>query len=184
MRCFLAVDLPMALRRAVHGRARALLGADPGIRWQRAETLHLTLRFLGEIAPDVVSTLEERLAPLARSTPAFELAVDGLGLFGTPRRPRVLWLGVKGDLPALVRLAEGVEGMVRACGLPPADHPFRPHLTLARLRRGATAAGPIAKMTEDWPPFAVAGMTLYASSLHPEGARHEALASFPFDGGT
>lgn len=172
-RLFVAIDPPAALRE----RLARLSAGVPGSRGVRAEQVHLTLRFAGELDPGAAEALRAGLAGAAAATAPFEATVRGVGAFPKRRDPRVVWAGLapSGELAAL---HERVEAAAVAAGLPAERRRFRPHLTLARLRRpDARAVGAWldrhAELAE--PPFAVGELVLFASELRPEGARHRVL---------
>jgi len=139
IRTFIAIDLPEAVKTqlgSIQDRLRAQLervGIDRGLRWAGPEGIHLTLKFLGEtpesLAPELGRYLEESLAGLD----APRLTLAGLGVFPNPRAPRVLWVGLAGDLPALLALQRRVESAISPLGFPEESRPFSPHLTLARV---------------------------------------------------
>lgn len=175
MRLFIAIELPDDLKMAL-----ARLRADvPGARWVPPEQLHLTLAFLGEVEEKAAGELGERLALI--QTPPFQLFFSGTGCFPDSRRPRVLWVGLEPH-PRLTSLTAGVHGAVLACDIPQEDHPFSPHITLARLK--FPAAGEIdafLKMPQklELPPFPVREITLFQSRLTPHGAVHIPIRTFP-----
>ncbi|MFE7398058.1 RNA 2',3'-cyclic phosphodiesterase [Streptomyces sp. NPDC057557] len=125
--------------------ARALCPAydtHPHMRWNRIEDWHITLAFLGELPAETVPLLRPPLAGLAADHQPFRLALRGSGNFDD----RVLWSGIDGDLDELHMLAADVRTAVRGCGVAFEDRPLRPHLTLARARRGdRSSAGEIAE---------------------------------------
>lgn len=104
----------------------------PRLRWNRIEDWHITLAFLGELPLTTVPLLMSPLAELTARRRPLRLALHGGGHFDE----RVLWSGIEGDLEGLHRLAADVRDVVRACGVSFPDRPLRPHLTLARSRRG------------------------------------------------
>ncbi|MFJ4835756.1 RNA 2',3'-cyclic phosphodiesterase [Streptomyces sp. NPDC088747] len=119
--------------------ARALspaYAAHPHLRWNRIEDWHITLAFLGELPVPAVQRLRSPLADLASTRPSLELALVDGGHFDE----RVLWTGIEGDLDQLHELAEAVQARVRDCDVAFAEHPLRPHLTLARARRRDNAS--------------------------------------------
>ena len=130
MRLFVAIEPPAALRAVLRHHAEQLPGR---LRRVPEHQLHLTLRFLGEVAEHRVPALVETLAA-AIGGPPIPLVLRGGGAFPSAARARVLWAGLEGRLDRLVALAEAVDRAAAAVGLPPADHPFRPHPTLARVR--------------------------------------------------
>lgn len=127
IRLFVALVLPGAVCRWLS----ALAGGIPGARWVEEENLHLTLRFLGETEDGRVDDLVTALQRI--DTPAFPLALHGVGQFGGDRKARALWAGVAAS-PALAHLQAKVESAVVRAGFPPETRKFLPHVTLARLK--------------------------------------------------
>jgi 2'-5' RNA ligase len=175
IRAFFAVELGDSARRAAAAAARRLRegpGGD-GVRWVRPEALHVTLRFLGDIDPARVAPLasgaERELAGLR----PFSLRLGPLELLPSPRRPRVVALGLEPEAK-LAELAAAVERAVVAEGFAPEARPFRAHLTLGRVRdREAPAVAGVAVPAEE---FAVEEVVLFRSELSPGGSRYTPLA--------
>lgn len=177
VRTFVAVPMGAEAR---HRLAHLVDGADPiPGRALHPRKWHLTLRFLGEI--DAVQ-LDRVTASLDQSDlgEAFPMRWGGLGAFPRPRKATVLWVGVDRGEAELVALAEAVEESVVAAGLPPEERPFRPHLTLSRIRPPQD----VAVLVDATAPLGVAmdvdRVALYRSHLGgSKGARYEELESFP-----
>ena len=142
MRLFVAIELDQAVRQAAaavgdrlaRSLQKALAGRNPGVSWVRAENLHLTLRFLGEIEDSRASSLVARFAEPLPSLP-FEIELGGLGVFPAAGAPRVVWIGVTDGRPELVSLAACVEDRLEAWGFGREPRPFQAHLTLGRCRQ-------------------------------------------------
>jgi 2'-5' RNA ligase len=183
MRLFLALDLPHDVRDAIGRARRDLEPRLPGWRWTRAEGVHVTLRFLGEVDDSRLADLAPRWerAALAATGP-ISLEVRGLGCFPSSRRPRVLWVGVaeEPDRGRLRALAAATEREARAAGFAAEERGFRPHATLARAVAGPASAPPEAEWSfgRAW----IESLTLFRSDLGPGGARYTALATFPLGG--
>lgn len=141
MRLFVAVNLPAEERRAAFEAAAPLRSTDTPINWVAEQNLHITLRFLGDVAPDRAQPIGAALAAAVRSARPFDLALSGVGGFPDLERPRVVWFGVE-QQPALELLANDVEGALKGFGFEPELRPFQPHLTIGRARKDA-AAGPL-----------------------------------------
>ncbi len=174
-RLFVALDVP----ESVKIRMETLFEAEKGVRWVRPGQVHLTLRFIGEVDEATTAAIAERLRSV-RAAP-FPLHVGGVGVFPGRRRPRVLWVGADGG-DGLAALHARVETAVREAGTAPDEKPFRPHLTLARLRRPdpAWVRAFLAEHRDfDTEPFPVTRFHLYESRLLPEGAEHHRLAEYP-----
>ncbi|MET7342600.1 RNA 2',3'-cyclic phosphodiesterase [Streptomyces sp. NPDC087866] len=153
VRVFIALAPPDTAKDELARELRPVYDTHPQVRWNRAEDWHITLAFLGEIPVAAVPLLRPPLAALASSHPAPRLALHGSGTFDE----RVAWSGITGDLDGLHLLAAGVRSVVADSGIALENRPLRPHLTLARVRRGDhTSAGEIAaRLTEfrghSWP---------------------------------
>ena len=176
-RLFIALTLPEAVRRVLASTASPI----PGVTWTRPEQLHVTLRFLGDVSAEQQQTVLTRLAPV-RVEP-FILPVEGLGVFPPPNRPpSVLWIGVGSGHPRLFQLRQRLDDALIAAGLQLDVRLFHPHVTLGRATEDA------AKSVAHWmhvhrefsaPPFRVESFDLYSSVLHPSGASHTLVRSFP-----
>ncbi len=138
MRLFVAINLPDALRRAAFDAAAPLRELAPRASWVPEARLHLTVKFLGERADADVARLADALMAVAAGHRAMPLRVAGAGAFPNLRRPRVVWIGVESD-PRLELLHHDVEEVLGTLGVELEGKPFRPHLTLGRLRE---APGP------------------------------------------
>lgn len=188
LRLFVALTPAEALRARIAAVLDALVRGDRAgaVRWTRADQVHLTLRFLGATAPERVPALEGALDGIAADTAPLELAVGGCGAFPDWRRPRVVWLGIEAN-QALAALARRTEEAVTALGYAPEDRPFRPHLTLGRVRQGRRAGNleEAARAAASDPPvpWRVESLALYESHLAPEGAVYRALRRAPFAAG-
>ncbi|MER6774856.1 RNA 2',3'-cyclic phosphodiesterase [Streptomyces bacillaris] len=132
IRVFLALAPPDDAKDELERALRPACAAHPRLRWNRIEDWHITLAFLGELPLAAVPPLMSPLSGLAARRRPLRLALRGGGHFDE----RVLWSGIDGDLEGLHRLATDVRELVRACGVSFPERPLRPHLTLARSRRG------------------------------------------------
>jgi 2'-5' RNA ligase len=179
VRLFFALPLPAAIRAELTALRAGPLARPKQLRWVREEQLHLTFRFLGEVEPSTVDALVAGVDP-AGWPPAPTLRLRGLGRFGSPRRPRVLWVGVTPAEP-LAAVAGSLESAAQAAGLPAEARPFAPHVTLGRVK-AARAADIDAFLREhagfETEPFVAEEVVLYRSTLGSRGAIHELLERF------
>ncbi len=139
MRLFVAINFPAELRQRLWRAAAPLRQAGFPVRWVEPEELHLTLKFLGEVAPAREGELIAGLQAAVRGVKPFTLPVGGFGVFPSSSRPRVLWAGCE-PLPALEWLQHRVEQEMEQLGFPLEGRAFHPHLTLGRVRRDARPA--------------------------------------------
>jgi 2'-5' RNA ligase len=183
VRLFLAVDPPAATRERLRGLIARLSAAPSGWRFVRAEGIHLTLRFLGEVPAERDAALRPAFREVARATPPFRLRAAGLAAFPHRRRPRVLVVPLAGEPPArLEQLAHDVEQAARAAGFAAETRRFRPHWTLARAVRGGRAALPQDAGLAD-ETIAVVELLLVESTLGPSGARYTVRDVYPLGPG-
>ena len=188
IRVFVAIELPEAVRAAL-GVAVAEISASGarGVRPVRPEGIHLTLKFLGDIEPAKVGPLTEAMEGAARSVAPFSLCLGDTGFFpgpGASSPPRVLWVGVTGQLQPLRDLWTALEAATSDLGFARDRHGFSPHLTLARIRDGTPSGDrQMAALALSRIQFAddlripVDSMGLIRSTLGPEGASYDRVAS-------
>lgn len=184
-RTFLAVDPDEASRQAAADVAAALRRMPHGeaVQWVRPERMHVTLRFLGEIDPERVPGLAKAVAEEVAREPAFELALGPAGALPPVGRPRVLVLALEPPEP-IVRLAAAVERAAVAAGFEAEARPFRPHLTLGRVRRGRRAPRPDDAPRPAPVPFRVGEVVLYHSRLGEQGPTYTPLERLALSGST
>ena len=188
LRIFIALEFSPEVIAEI-GRCQELLKreVDLPVAWTDPKGIHLTLRFLGETNEERIAGIAKRLGSIAAETAPFTLSLGHFGVFPSPTRPRVLWIGLDGDLPTLGFLQNRVEEEMDVLGFGTEDRPFAPHLTLGRIRpqqrRGppvpvsASAVGEVRPVAQQ-----VRGMSLIRSQLTPRGAVYTRLAEFAFRG--
>jgi 2'-5' RNA ligase len=187
IRAFLALDPPGEILREIavlQDRLRKRLPGD--IRWVRPEGIHLTLKFFGDVFEKDLAGIAEVVRERAAGVAPFSLSVGGIGVFPDPRRPRVLYLGMKGDAERLVAFQGELEGALKKIGFPGEERPFRPHLTLGRFRSPAGLAGLAGALEKGGEEaagrFVASGLDLFRSELTPRGAIYTKIERFPFAG--
>jgi len=141
LRTFLGIDLPSSLQSAIGQNLRTVKRELPGLSWSKTENLHVNLKFFGETTESQVAQIRQAVEPAISRVSPFELELKGFGVFPDHRSPRVLWIGLGGALDGLSELAECVGQAVVPLGFPQEDRPFRPHLTVARVKKDHRAVG-------------------------------------------
>ncbi len=139
IRAFVAIELSDEVKQALRNVQDKLRGA-PGsreVRWVAPENMHLTLKFLGNVDRARLTRYTAALEQAAAGIPRFNLTAHALGCFPNTRKPNVIWVGLEGDLPTLLRLVQQVEEAFGEAGLEREERAFSPHLTLGRVRREA-----------------------------------------------
>ncbi|MCD6339715.1 MAG: RNA 2',3'-cyclic phosphodiesterase [Verrucomicrobia bacterium] len=185
VRAFVAVKLPSSwvepLARLQQKIERELPSAC--VRWSRPENLHVTLRFLGNTARETLPALKAALNSVCVRFRPLTLRSGDLGAFPNAERPRVVWVGLEGEVETLQRLAREISAAAGAFGDHEERRPFAPHLTLGRLppRRGAKARllGRALRRVKAprLEPFEARAVCLIQSVLTPQGPNYSDLSA-------
>jgi 2'-5' RNA ligase len=181
MRLFIAIDLPEEWRELLAKPQQSIGWLGHGVKWVDPKSTHLTLKFLGETAPNLVDEIMARATASAARFPIFTIRMRGTGVFPDPKKPRVYWAGVEAP-QTLLDLQADLEREMEELGFERELRAFSPHLTIARIK------DPMGKqrMTEallnykiDSGPERVTQVVLIRSHLSEGGAHYESLAHFP-----
>jgi 2'-5' RNA ligase len=191
VRCFIAIDIPPSVLQRLRAETQDLqtrLGTA-SVRWVHPDGVHLTLRFLGEIAPPKVDAISRTLQQVVPIHAPFRMAVSGVGCFPNLRRPRVIWIGIQEPSGALSALQRGIEDAILGLGFEPERRVFHPHLTLGRVRQAARphelqAIGAALREhgMQSLGDFPVREVVLYRSELKPTGAVYTKLLQVGLEG--
>lgn len=193
MRLFVALDLEETIRERIQHFIEQMRALAPGVRWVGTESLHITLKFIGEQPDAKVKEIETALAKITGAR--FSLSVRGCGFFPAAKAARIFWAGIEAR-PELTQLSSDVERAVEPLGIPREKRNFSPHLTLARMSGGSGAPG---RQRGDKPNRAFAQVQehlnqasvpefgtmvaqeffLYRSQLSSQGSKYSKLARFP-----
>ena len=186
IRSFIAIELPDKVRRVLDQVQKHLRDSVTGVRWVQPESIHLTLKFLGSILPEQVAAISAAVGEVAHGEPLLALNVSGIGAFPNARRPRVIWVGIVGEVERLGRLQTRLESALESLGFQREERPFRPHLTLGRVkdpRRPPDLTRALAETTVPASnPFDVREILVYKSDLRPTGAIYTKLQHLPLAG--
>ncbi len=181
LRLFIAIDLPPQVRDRLASIQKQLRSGRARVRWVPPDNMHLTLVFLGETAPDRVPVLAGILEAVAAGREPFSLALGDVGFFGSPRRPRVLWVGVEDPQEALAPLQAELVRHLRGAGWAPEDRPYHPHLTIGRIRdpRHGAALTEAVGSIKNSPPvgMGVDRLYLFRSTRTARGVQYSVEAS-------
>lgn len=173
-RLFVGIRPPAAIRDALID----LMEGVEAARWQDADQLHLTLRYIGEVDTHLADELAERLR--AAQGERFALTIEGTGVFERKGRVHTLWAGIAPDA-GLARLRQRIERICEVCGIEPDHRKYHPHITLARINRAAGPLAPFLSRTAalrlgSW---MVEDYLLYESHLHSDGSLYEPVMRYP-----
>jgi RNA 2',3'-cyclic 3'-phosphodiesterase len=191
MRLFVALDIAETIRERIAHFLEGVQGFAPEARWVRVESLHVTLKFIGEQPADALGSIQGALAGVRETT--IDLAFRGCGFFPNPRSARVFWIGIAGGAE-FAQLAQSVDRALEAVGVPREAHVYTPHLTLARgksdsgaprRQTGDRVNSQFAKLQEkltgttaEFGTMTAREFFLYQSQLSPKGSRYSKLARF------
>ncbi len=134
MRLFIAINLPDAEKTRLTQALHAVAALDLPARWVESDSLHITLKFLGEVPQPRLPAVAAALAEAAAGAAAFAVALSGFGAFPSLARPSILWVGVQAG-PDMAELHGRIEAAYAPLGFPPDERAFRPHITVARVRK-------------------------------------------------
>jgi RNA 2',3'-cyclic 3'-phosphodiesterase len=185
MRTFIAIPLPDECRTLLDRMQQKLRSFGADVRWVAIPSIHLTLKFLGETDPDVISKLSESLESDTQSQRSFSLRLHGLGSFPDQKNPRVIWCGIDGETGNLSHLQQQVETTCDRFGFAPENRDFHPHLTLGRVngKRNLQLLIECIKMGMDLESsFTADHFNIYKSTLKPQGAVYSILKTITLSG--
>jgi 2'-5' RNA ligase len=184
VRLFVALEIPAAVQDKLSTLLKNLRELSSQPRWVRPENLHLTLKFIGEVAPDKLGAFRSALASVRSHSPV-KLEFRGLGYFPNEKRPRVFWAGMDASANLKI-LAADIDSATEKLGIPRDERPFSPHLTLARFQppglpeklRSAIQQ----TLAYEFGSLETRQFHLIESKLKPSGAEYTTLESFTFVG--
>jgi 2'-5' RNA ligase len=172
--------MPPQVRSALAGLIERLRPVTRGVRWVRADGVHLTLRFLGEVEAHRLEAIVSAVRSGTAGHPPLRMRTDGLGTFPERGRPRVAWLGLVDEAGTLASLRDALERALERAGFARETRAFHPHLTLGRVRAGADPAAVLSRTPPPAPvPFEADEFVLMESEVGPQGARYTPHARFP-----
>jgi 2'-5' RNA ligase len=181
LRLFVAVDVPESARPPVRAALQPFGTRIPGARWTAESAWHVTLKFLGGTWPRMLDDVRKAISATAATASAFETRLTAIGVFPSPARARVVWVGLDDPEARLRAFAEWLDEGLAEHFVPEA-RTFTPHLTLARLippRSLREFAPDLVGTVVHSEPWTVGELVLYRSHLSPRGATYEPLERFP-----
>lgn len=182
IRTFFGFELPTEVPRLATGLRTLVNDPKRAVRWVKGANIHLTIRFLGATPNPTVYEIEEALRKKLVDSPSLTVQVEGTGVFPTPNRPRVIWLGLTGDIDGLRRLEGEIHQVVGPMGFPREEREFTPHITLGRVRYPQKITPDVAKfMNAQYEPVncMLQELHLYESRMGNKGVTYIPLATFP-----
>ena len=183
MRCFIAIELPEAVKSALSGMEEELKKSKADVRWIKPDNIHLTLKFFGNIEEKKTEKIIEIMEGICNQYAPFTIEIKGMGTFPNIKSPRVLWVGIEGN-DTLKTLQEEIGNKMESIGFEREDRAFTAHLTLGRFRSSIEKEGLLkAVKLHEKDTFVgsinVQSLSLIRSDLHPEGARYTKIIDIP-----
>jgi 2'-5' RNA ligase len=181
MRLFVAIGLPEEIEKKLEEFQNELKPYARDAKWVNPKSIHLTLKFLGEVKEEKLAALQDALFKSAENLASIPITIHGSGFFPNPHRPSVFWAGVQAE--ALHPLQKRIEETTQPLGFEGENRPYSPHLTLARFKdpHGRLPIAQEAEKRKDFRfgNFEATDFSLYQSVLKRSGAEYTVLKSFP-----
>jgi 2'-5' RNA ligase len=184
IRSFLAFELPVEIREQIKVISKELKKTALPVRWVKVDNIHLTILFLGSVDEDTIGDIEEKVNVVVKGFSAFKTKLNAVGAFPHWKRPRVIWIGLNGDIGRLSNLRNKLLEELKVLGFMPEKRPFRPHLTLGRFK-GPIDRGEDMKWILDRyrdinsDLYQLNELILYKSDLKPDGPVYTKMATWP-----
>lgn len=182
-RVFVAIDISDEARRKVSAYINDLRRRFPKVRvgWEKPEKLHLTMKFLGGVEDEQFGKLIEAVEKTALENLPFKLRITGGGVFPSPKRARILWLGIKDEKGSLLKLNEILENECEKQGFEKENRNFKAHLTIARLKENSNELAET-HLRENFytVEFEVSDVVIYRSELQPTGSVYSVVSKHDF----
>jgi RNA 2',3'-cyclic 3'-phosphodiesterase len=186
-RLFTALEVSDEARDRVLDLVERLRPAAANFKWEKRENLHITLKFLGDVASEQVDAVCRSVTEAAAGREPFEFELFGAGAFPDLKRPSILWLGVREGGDQIEKLFRAIQRGTTALGFPREDRKFSPHLTFGRLKRTARPPRELGELVKQYDDFSAGKslareVVLFESQLAPGGSIYRVLARVPLAG--
>lgn len=187
IRSFLAFDLPPEIGEVLSRVYGEVSRSSLDVRWVRAEGIHLTVVFMGDIQESDISPVGEQISGVCSRYGPFSISLKSMGCFPNSRNPRVLWVGVEGDLERMSRFRNEIQRKLVSFGIQEEKRDFRPHLTLGRFKKPGKNAAETEKLLLNYkgltsPACSLKEFIFFKSDLRAGGAVYTKMRSWPLSG--
>jgi 2'-5' RNA ligase len=181
IRCFIAFELPQSAKEGLARIQEAMKRAGGGIGWVKPTGMHLTLNFLGNIKEKQIDELKLAMGESVAGFEPMELVFSEVGAFPNTRNSRVIWVGLAGHTDSLTAIKQRLDQFLQPLGFEPEQRPFKPHLTLGRVKKRINPTLLTKVISEtvivEKEPFTISHLILYESQLFPVGAEYTPLVT-------
>jgi len=184
IRSFLAFELPLQIKEQLGEISKELQQSHLPVRWVKVENIHLTIVFLGSVTEETIAGVKLKAGSIAEKFSAFQIRLNGVGTFPNWRRPRVLWIGLDGEIGGLSDLRDELQGALEELGFRPENRPFRPHLTLGRFKGAVNRDEELKWILDKFHDISsdddyLKELVLFKSDLRPAGPIYTKMAAWP-----
>lgn len=188
IRSFLAFELPDKIKEIVGRISEDVRRLQLDIRCVKPDNIHLTVVFMGSISGDDVGPIGNEAESICKRYGPFKISLNGCGIFGGRRNPRVLWIGLDGDIQRMADLRDSLQHSLVPIGIKQETRPFKPHLTLARFREGFRPSDRLDEFLTKYhalssPLCQLNELIMFKSELNPGGPVYTKLNAWPLSGG-
>jgi 2'-5' RNA ligase len=187
IRSFLAFELPLEMKKIVARVSGELRQSTLNARWVKVDNIHLTVVFMGSIETGDIPTIARGVQEVCQTYGPFDMSLRGIGCFPNRRSPRVLWLGLDGDLESMSDFRDALQEHLTGFGIKEEKRKFKPHLTLARFRKPKKMGLEEDQLLSEYedissPVCALKELILFKSDLKPTGAVYTKVEAWPLTG--
>jgi len=184
IRSFLAFELPPEIREKIGAVSKELQKTRMPVRWVKVENIHLTMIFLGSVNEDAIDEIKENVQPVVKRFSTLRTMLNGVGVFPHWRKPRVIWVGLNGEIEALSNLRDQLQAELKMLGLREEKRPFRPHLTIGRFKGRVDRDEELKSILDRYHDitsdlYYLKELILFKSDLRPDGAVYTRMATWP-----
>jgi 2'-5' RNA ligase len=184
IRSFLAFELPREIREQIGAVSKELQKTRMPVRWVKVENIHLTIVFLGSVNEDTIGDIKQKVQLAVKGFSTIKTRLKGVGVFPNRRSPRVIWVGLNGEIEKLSTLRDGLQAELKALGFKPEKRPFRPHLTMGRFKGIVDRDGKLKWVLDRYHDIAsdfryLNELVLFKSDLKPDGPVYTKMAAWP-----
>ncbi len=187
IRSFLAFELPPDIKKVLREISRTEKDLPLDLRWVKPDNVHLTVVFMGNVSEDRIQAIGETVRMACAGFEPFDVNAGPLGFFGNRRHPRVLWMGLQGDVLRMGRLRDRLQKKLKPFGIKTERRPFKPHLTLGRFKKGAHPWPHLDHLIAKYGDLkgrtcSLKELVLFKSDLTPGGAIYTKLDAWQLEG--
>lgn len=187
IRSFLAFELPVDIKRIIMTVSENVRELPLNVRWLNVTNIHLTIVFMGDVQEEQVKPIQDIVKDVCQGYGSFSIGIKGIGLFGSRRNPRVLWIGLDGAIDRMGYFRDDLQKGLTLFGIKEEKRRFKPHLTLGRFRKGARTGTHLDDLLSKYhdltsPECIIEELVLFKSDLKPGGAVYSKLNGWPLIG--